>query len=106
MEEALEREEGVASRDRILSDATLLRASSMSEIALRPKLANGPGAADREAKRQLEIYGGKHALDETPLGRVPKQARLEVSDFQLGMQLVPGHSRRHRATTFSASFAF
>jgi hypothetical protein len=106
MEEALARQEGLASRDRVLSGDTLATASSMSEIALRPRLANGAGAAELEAKRQFEIYGGKHALDESPLGRVPKKARLEVSDFQLGMQLGVGHSRRQRASTLSASFTF
>jgi hypothetical protein len=106
MEEALERQEGVPSRDRVLDDDTLATASSMSEIALRPRLADGAGAADVEAKRLFEIYGGKHAMDETPLGRVPKKARLEVSDFQLGMQLVAGHSRRQRAFPVSASFFF
>jgi hypothetical protein len=106
MEEALERQEGVPLSHRTLDNETLSEASSMSEIALLPKLANGVDAADLEAKRQFEVYGGKLAQSEPPLGRVPKRAKLEVVDFQLGMQLASGHSRRHKASTLSGSFAF
>jgi len=103
MEEALERQTAVASKERVLDEDTLSKATSMSELALRPKLAKGAEDADYEAKRSFETFGGKEA-SEPPLGRVPKKARLEVVDFQLGMNFVkPG---RQRAGTMSASFSF
>jgi len=106
MEEALERQVGVPPHARIINEETLTGASSLSELALRPKLAEGAHRADLEAQRNFEIYGGKDAR-EPPLGRVPKRAKLEVVDFQLGMQLAGRTSkRRRRAFTQSSSFAF
>ena len=104
MEEALERQSDLPSRKRILNDETLEHASSMSDIALRPRLGRAVDEADVEAARANEIAGGMLAT-EPPLGRVPKQARLEVIDFQNGMQLSlrPG---QHRASVVSGAFSF
>ena len=103
MEEALSRQSGMPADYGALNEETLSNAQSMSDLALRPKLAKGAENADFEAKRSFEVYGGKHSL-EPPLGRVPKQAKLEVVDFQMGMNLaIPG---RHRASTAASSFFF
>lgn len=104
MEEALERQEGVPARDRLLTTATMSHAQSMSDLALRPLLAKGVHDADLESKRRFEVLGGKETLSEPLLGRVPKKAKLEVVDFQLGMRFSgPG---RHRAEPLSGTFSF
>ena len=76
----------------------------MSQVALRPRLAQGVDTAALEAARLSEVAGGKYAT-EPPLGRVPKRAKLEVVDFQNGMSLAlrPG---KHRASVVSGAFAF
>ncbi|GKY91875.1 hypothetical protein MPSEU_000159100 [Mayamaea pseudoterrestris] len=81
MEEALERQEHVPHSARVLNQETLCHVESMSTLALRAKLANGAEDADREAKRCFEVYGGKDARE--VFGRVPKQPKLELIDFQL-----------------------
>lgn len=104
MEEALERQTDVPIRDRVLNEETLAKANSMSDIAIRPKLGEAARKAEVEGMRNFEVYGGKDSV-EPPFGRVPKSARLEVVDFQKGMQFArPG--RRHRAATISASFFY
>jgi hypothetical protein len=104
MEEALERQEGVPTRARVLNNETLASAHSMSDLALRPKLLNGAKDAEYAAKRSFEVYGGRDA-SEPVFGRVPKQARLEVVDFQMAMSFT-GIGRRQKAETLSGSFAF
>jgi len=104
MEEALERQEGVPARHRMLTTETMSHAQSMSDLALRPLLAKGVHDADWESKRRFEVLGGKETLSEPLLGRVPKKAKLEVVDFQLGMRFSgPG---RHRAEPWSGTFSF
>lgn len=104
MEEALERQTDLPAQKRLLNQENLEEASSMSEISLRPRLARGVDEAEIEAARANEIAGGKFAT-EPPLGRIPKKAKLEVVDFQNGMQLVlrPG---LHRASVVSGAFSF
>jgi hypothetical protein len=104
MEQALERQH-VPTQNRTLSDETLLQATSMTDLALRPQLSQGVENADYTAKRSLEIYGGKQASSsEPPLGRVPKQAKLEVTDFVMGSNFT---SRiRHQAGPASATMFF
>lgn len=77
----------------------------MSDLALRPKLGKTVVQAEIEGKRNFEIYGGKDSR-EPPLGRVPKFAKLEVVDFQNGMNFVRPGRRRHQAATVSSSFFF
>lgn len=104
MEEALERQSDVPSSDRALNDDTLVRASSMSDLALRPKMGKAVAEAEVEGKRNFDIYGGKES-EEPPFGRVPKLAKLEVIDFQTGMSFArPGG--HHQASTLSSSFFF
>jgi hypothetical protein len=105
MEEALERQSGVPLEERILSEETLCKATSMSEVALRPRLAKAVEHAEWDGKRSFEVYGGKDAATEPPLGRVPKIAKLEVQDFQMGMTIGtrPG---RYRAAAVSAFFQY
>jgi hypothetical protein len=104
MEEALERQSGVPSHARELKDETLQQATSMGDLALIPPLAKGVESADYEAKRCFETFGGKNA-SEPPLGRVPKQAKLEVIDLVMGSNISESVGR-HRAGTASASIFF
>ena len=87
MEEALERQTHVSSRDRVLDQTTLANASSMADLSLRPALAKAVETADVTGKRSFEVYGGKDA-DQPPFGRVPKQAKLQLVDFTNGMELI------------------
>jgi hypothetical protein len=104
MEQALERQTGVPSRERVLTDETLQQATSMADLALRPQLAKGVENADYAAKRSFETFGGKGAT-EPPFGRVPKQAKLEVIDFVMGSNVTECIGR-HRAGTASTSIYF
>lgn len=117
MEEALERQSIVRTTDVFTKEtetSCLLQAQSMSDVALLPRLSTKAGvdAADYCAKRSFEIYGGKNSTNEPPLGRIPKQPKLEVVDFQLGMNLYTTprrggtHKRRSRAGTMSSSFCY
>jgi hypothetical protein len=105
MEQALERQTGVASRDRVLDGETLEKATSMADLAMRPQLAKGVEGADYSAKRSFETFGGKDALSEPPLGRVTKRAKLEVVDFMMGSNMTEGIGR-HRAGNAAASIYF
>ena len=106
MEEALERlSEYVPERARSLDQETLSEATSMADLAMRPLLSKGVERADYQAKRSFEVYGGKYAL-EPPLGRVPKQAKLEVIDFVMGSHLNDEPGSFHRAETSSLSMLF
>ena len=82
----------------------LARASSLSDVALRPRLRQAVEEADAEAKRQFDVYGGRDA--EEPFGRLPKRAKLEVIDFKNGMNFARPGRRRHRASTNSSSFHY
>jgi hypothetical protein len=104
MEEALERQPDIPSAARVLNQDTLSEATSMSDLAWRPLLKEGSKKADYEAKRSLEIYGGKESKD-PPLGRVPKRAKLVVSDFLTGSEL-PREGKHHRASTASMFIQF
>lgn len=117
MEEALERQKPEETTRVIpsqaastLNAATVASAQSMGELSLLPPLANASEKADYEAKKNFEIYGGKHSHD-PPFGRVPKKAKLEVADFQQGLQMnnLLGSggraNRRHRASPHAFSFS-
>jgi hypothetical protein len=104
MEEALERRTGEQSSDGV-TDETVLQAKSMSDLALKPKLGSVGTTLETSAKRNLDIYLGK-GNREPPFGRVPKQAKLEVVDFQAGMQFVLAGNRFQKAGTHSSSFFF
>ena len=104
MEQALERQSGVPARARVLEGDTLRQATSMSDLAMRPQLGKGVEMADHHGKRQFEIYGGKDAT-EPPLGRVPKQAKLEVVDFIMG-SLIHESVGLHRARNAGASIFY
>lgn len=107
MEEARERQSNIPTRDVVFSDEALSQATSMSDLALRPKLGHAVEDADIAGKRHFEVYGGKNARNEPPLGRVPKMAKLEVVDFQTGMAFAPSkRGRLHQAATMSSSFLF
>lgn len=97
MEQALERQERVPQSARALKQETLEQESSMSSLALRPKLAQGVEDAETQAKRCFEVYGGKDA-SEPVFDRVTKRPKLELIDFELGMELqaVGGSRQRKR----------
>ena len=101
MEEALERQSGVPSSARALEETTLEEATSMSDLALRPKLAKGVESADQQAREDFERYGGKYS-SEPPLGRIPKRAKIETSDLIMGSNLLQA-TGRHRASTASVT---
>ena len=104
MEQALERQSDVPSRARVLEGETLVEATSMADLAMRPMLAKGVENADYHGKRSFEMSGGKEA-SEPPLGRVPKKAKLEVVDFIMGSTIADGVGR-HKAGPASSSFCF
>lgn len=84
MEEALQRN---PAEKRDLSDPEVLsEATSMNDLACRPKLATGAESASYQAKRCFEISGGKDATS-PPFGRVPKQAKIMAHDFDTGFEL-------------------
>jgi hypothetical protein len=104
MEEALERQSDIPEAYRAITDDSLKTASSMYELALLPKLGRAITDAEVEGKRNFDLYNGRNA-HEPPFGRVPKMAKIEVVDFQTGMNFVrPG--RRHHASTLSSSFFY
>lgn len=103
MEEALARQSNIPDRDRLLNQETLSKAWSMSDIALMPKLGKAVEASDLSGKRSFEIYGGKDS-SEPPLGRVPKQAKLELIDFETGMNFARPRRFRNQAKSLSLTF--
>lgn len=77
---------------------------SMSELSKVPVLSNASKKAEYYAKRNYEIYGGKHS-GEPPLGRVPKKIKISSSDIQVcmkhsGLSGVLGGRRQRRMRTF------
>ena len=77
---------------RELKDETLQQATSMGDLALWPPLTKGVESADYEAKRCFEMLCGKNA-SEPPLGRVPKQAKVEVIDLVMGLYILESVGR-------------
>jgi hypothetical protein len=114
MEEALERlrrpaaassgEPNSSSGDDGVTDEIFLNAASMADLALQPKLGNIGTTLETSAKRNMDAYltGSR----EPPFGRVPKVARIELVDFQTGMQFVLPGNRYQKAGTHSSSFFF
>jgi hypothetical protein len=101
MEEALERQTNVPTQARDLtSDETLFQASSMSDLAIRPKLASASEQAELNAKRSFEVFGGKES-GSAPFGRVPKTAKIILGDIRLSREWVDySHQRMGIATPY------
>lgn len=101
MEEALERQTNVPAKARALEDEeTLYNATSMADLALRPKLANAAEEADENAKRSFQVYGGKESAECPPFGRVPKKPKITTQDFSLAREWTDyGHQRNGFATS-------
>jgi hypothetical protein len=96
MEEAIDRS-GQPSVD-LKDPEVLYEATSMVDLALKPKLAHAVENAENEAKRSFEVYGGKVASTEPPFGRVPKRAKIEASDFEMGLEFCNyKHARKAKA---------
>jgi hypothetical protein len=114
MEEALERRSRPAtgsggepngiSDDDGVTDEVFLNATSMADLALRPKLGSIIPTLETSAKRNMDVY--LNGSREPPFGRVPKVARIELVDFQAGMQFVLPGNRHQKAGTHSSSFFF
>jgi hypothetical protein len=100
MEEALSRQTRVPAKARQLdNDETLYNATSMSDLALRPELANAVEEADANAKRSFQVYGGKEATETAPFGRLPKRAKVTAKDFGLAREWSDySHQRKGIAT--------
>lgn len=103
MEAALERRQDSESTDEV-TDETMMTATSMSDLALKPKLSSAQTDLEASAKRKLDLFRGQGSR-EPPFGRVPKEAKIEIEDFQTGMQFVEPN-RFQKAGTYSSSFFF
>ena len=109
MEQALENQSDLPIQSRTLNESTLMELNSLQDASLRPRLRKAVEDADYQAKRSFEVFGGKdEASGEPPFGRVPKKAKLQMVDFQVGMNLPVNSSfrNRHRATATGAFFSF
>jgi hypothetical protein len=85
MEEALGRQKLPQSERNLNSNETLYKATSMSDLAKRPRLARAPERAEFDAKRSFEQYSGKDS-GAPPLGRVPKRVKISQKDITSSMQ--------------------
>ena len=85
MEEALGRQKLPQSERNLNSNETLYKATSMSDLAKRPRLARAPERAEFDAKRSFEQYSGKDS-GAPPLGRVPKRVRISQKDITSCLQ--------------------
>ena len=80
MEEALDRQKLPQNERNLNSNETLYKATSMSDLAKRPRLARAPERAEFDAKRSFEEYSGKNS-GAPPLGRVPKKVKIGKKDI-------------------------
>lgn len=98
MEEALSRQPRVPAKARDLdNEETLYNASSMADLALRPKLLNAAEEADANAKRSFAVFGGKEITEAPPFGRVPKRVKLTMQDLTLVREFVD-YSHQSKST--------
>jgi hypothetical protein len=67
------------------SNETLYKATSMSDLSKRPRLARAPERAEFDAKRSFEEYSGKNS-GAPPLGRVPKKVKIGKKDISSCLQ--------------------
>eukprot|EP00984_Skeletonema_dohrnii_P010010 scaffold3867_cov115-Skeletonema_dohrnii-CCMP3373.AAC.10 len=61
---------------------TILEATSMADLSRQPPLRTAVSDAGSEAKRKFEVFAGK--IQEPPFGRVPKKAKVILTDLSLG----------------------
>ncbi|KAK1747116.1 hypothetical protein QTG54_002460 [Skeletonema marinoi] len=61
----------------------ILEATSMADLSRQPPLKTALSDADSEAKRRFEVFAGKD-IQEPPFGRVPKKAKVILTDLSLG----------------------
>lgn len=80
MEEALDRQKLPQNERNLNNNETLYKATSMSDLAKRPRLARAPERAEFDAKRSFEEYSGKNS-GAPPLGRVPKKVKIGKKDI-------------------------
>lgn len=97
MEEALER--NPAEKRNLNDPEVVAEASSMGDLACRPKMGTAVENAAHQAKRSFETSGGKDA-NAPPFGRVPKQAKIMAHDFEMGMELTTRGPPRFAAFHF------
>lgn len=65
----------------VLNHETAFHATSMADLSKCVRIENAASRADLDAKRNFEIYGGKHS-GAPPFGRVPKRPRLTATDLR------------------------
>jgi len=60
----------------------ILEATSMADLSRQPPLKTAVSDADSEAKRRFEVFAGKD-IQEPPFGRVPRKAKVILTDLSL-----------------------
>eukprot|EP00985_Skeletonema_marinoi_P029337 scaffold27615_cov139-Skeletonema_marinoi.AAC.4 len=60
----------------------ILEATSMADLSRQPPLNTAVSDADSEAKRRFEVFAGKD-IQEPPFGRVPRKAKVILTDLSL-----------------------
>ena len=60
----------------------VLEATSMADLSRKPPLKSAAFDADSEAKRRFDVFAGKD-IQEPPFGRVPKKAKVILTDLSV-----------------------
>lgn len=82
LEEAIERENDTFHFDPEDLEKMVLEATSMADLSRKPPLKSAASDADAEAKRRFEVFAGKD-MQEPPFGRVPKKAKVILTDLSV-----------------------
>jgi len=83
MEEAIGRDNDTVHFEAEDPEKMVLEATSMADLSRKPPLKSAVSDADTEAKRRFEVFAGKD-IQEPPFGRVPKKAKVLLSDLPVG----------------------
>jgi len=83
MEEAIGRDNDTFHFEAEDPEKMVLEATSMADLSRKPPLKSAASDADSEAKRRFEVFAGKD-IQEPPFGRVPKKAKVILTDLSLG----------------------
>lgn len=83
MEEAIGRDNDTTHFEAEDPEKMVLEATSMADLSRKPPLKSAVSDADTEAKRRFEVFAGKD-IQEPPFGRVPKKAKVLLSDLPVG----------------------
>jgi hypothetical protein len=83
MEEAIGRDNDTFHFEAEDPEKMVLEATSMADLSRKPPLKSAASDADAEAKRRFEVFAGRD-IQEPPFGRVPKKAKVILTDLSLG----------------------